>query len=1521
MEEKKSNDKRIKKAGIAALSVSVLTAGTVGLVSAYQSGTDYKPADTDRDIQKNQVVFNDNEDTVGHKKNRSKDESELLKKDQDTGKGANKESDSNYLFEKGNMLMPDGVTTVGVSDDNLTGTAGLSDGNTVYRLTDDPTNANLLLNGGSTGAGKNGLASNDNSNNGSGNENGGSNGNGQGSNGQNGNHNGSSDNNNGQNNTPQNPTRPADKVKDPESQKTTPADNYYEYRPFKDGITPSDKGTEENPSVVIMQSMQVDASMLYKGQSVDERLIYNALETYVHGSDGKVYIWGADALGTYIRIDGVSFDDGATWTNTFPVTIPSDAESMKLKVSYRLSVNDTEWTEVIVSYLPQENRIFVLSRQLTDDDEQIDSDIILNSENQYLENGMVINLFREQEKFLSDEPLTELFPGWTEDGVLVPWLYTASGGRHILEPADMVPLDSKYVVKLQLAWMSDDYKVGDEYANLTYLQTLTDIDSPVTVSWTDEDWYSAWLYEKITVPEYIQAVMIDESAEISVNYLELPDSVLYVKTDDSGMRVNEGYIVSPDNINYDATDDGMLMNKEDTEILSIPYEKEEITIPATVRKVDTETKNKISRIYLEAGSEEEIPDINYNEVSDCTVQMKDDLLEAFLVNNQEAFTKKTGNCAAAEENPDVTYVVQKGTITDDRGNVRKILNNGNTSVRLADDMESVEAGAFEGADSVQTLVMPKDGGTVRLDEGCFSGSQLRAVRCYTQEQYDSVMAQIGTSGAAEDITVELLQESQEGYWYAVDSVSRMTETVLVSAPANAKEFDGTVTAEDGSTVRISAIGDDAFEDCKDLVWALLPEDISTIGYRAFENCTSLEGVLIGNTDSVIIGDEAWSGCGALRFIASNAMNCTLENGYDPCVTDKYGSSGTQKYFYAPTNSEGYGSYSVSFVEESDINSYTVLDLGEGGKMLYGVSSEGNPWIALRSGTGVPDNIEFPSQIKEIYRYALADTHSPSGSYTVNFRDTDIWAIDTGAFYNSDLGGDIVLNDNSWLLDYAMTHCGNITSMTMPGENIMLSQGALSECKELKTVKVGKFREGMELCSGLFAGCDSLTDVTLEDETPAEPFIYNNSGVKFQFNPDWTPEEEVEKLRVHVPAGTEKAYAKKWRYAYAGYTKINDTPAYMNLWNDVYYDNIDWDTGEVPDDEVVDQQVEERVLEAENLVRREIGTQTVSEPTEYYPYHLVNNELVMLAGAPSDTTELDLNDTTLLDLPEGWYLDGIEKGAFKKCTSLQRVVIPANMTEIASGAFEGVQSGTLTLEFEDGGSPAALTCEDGTPFSFGVDESNVYLHVPEEREDEFMVSWAYPLAGYTDLDAMRAAVKEELQASDPDVTDASVDAEIANRLLPVENRLRAMMHMDPVEELDAGKYGLNITGEEDPDVPDADESDTENPDTEDDQTDASDEEMKDSDIPDTGDADQTDSGENQDTTDQPDVENPDIESPDIEGADTPASENDTKSTAASGITEEAAETDRPVLDLSDLKPKKYEQTVTEQRRAQGGERNE
>lgn len=60
----------------------------------------------------------------------------------------------------------------------------------------------------------------------------------------------------------------------------------------------------------------------------------------------------------------------------------------------------------------------------------------------------------------------------------------------------------------------------------------------------------------------------------------------------------------------------------------------------------------------------------------------------------------------------------------------------------------------------------------------------------------------------------------------------------------------------------------------------------------------------------------------------------------------------------------------------------------------------------------------------------------------------------------------------------------------------------------------------------------------------------------------------------------------------------------------------------------------------------IGTETVSESVDYYPYHLDNEGMLSLAGTPSDITVMNLW-MQLDNLPDNWFLDYIGTGAFKR----------------------------------------------------------------------------------------------------------------------------------------------------------------------------------------------------------------------------------------------------------------------------------
>ena len=70
------------------------------------------------------------------------------------------------------------------------------------------------------------------------------------------------------------------------------------------------------------------------------------------------------------------------------------------------------------------------------------------------------------------------------------------------------------------------------------------------------------------------------------------------------------------------------------------------------------------------------------------------------------------------------------------------------------------------------------------------------------------------------------------------------------------------------------------------------------------------------------------------------------------------------------------------------------------------------------------------------------------------------------------------------------------------------------------------------------------------------------------------EEELEKLRIHVPESSKEMYIRDWRYAFAGYIDYPNKSAYDRMWEDIRWQHINWDTWEFPSDEEVDAYVAE-----------------------------------------------------------------------------------------------------------------------------------------------------------------------------------------------------------------------------------------------------------------------------------------------------------------------------------------------------------
>lgn len=1167
---------KIRKTVILTSTAAALAGGAAVLVHAYQSGNGFSPSGSDQEIQANQVVFSDDSGNELNLEEKEED-SDLWKKDQTAAdqERPQDQSGTGYLYEAGRTdlsqinLAASGIgTQAGIAADAASGGSGM-----VYDLVNKGQSADLILPGANgTGVSENNTGSSSPDTGSSGKNNG---------NTQNDSQNSSSEDKG------EEPSRSwASAAKDPDGGKNNP-----DIGTQTGGIEVKNYDETQEKSDVIIQYNSDSENQFYKGQTVTARILFNGLTTWVWGKNGVQYVWGNDALDKYIRIDSISFDDGAEQT-VFPVTIPDDIETMTVKVSYRLKLIDSSWESIEVPCEVADSRVIVLSRAVQEGEETIDPDTILNvSASAYAEEGSNYNLLALlQELYDLDwytmgcTNLTKLFPGWMENGKLVPWSYPVTSGRHVLEPADMVALDERYQVKLTFQWPDG----ADDFG---YYQTLTGYDD---TNAEDASVFRFWNAQgkTLTVPKYIQALDLEEDADITVANIEIPETVLCIKSGAGSLTVQDCWKVDENNPCYTSSEDGLLMNKEETQILDVPTKITELTVSSGIEKVQLSGTNALHMIHLEGLKADEIPEISYSSLQNCKILVDDEQLDEYLMEQSTSIALGDDVTVATKETPDVTYTMKRAGIVSSEGELRKALAGGST-LKLDADIRSIGAGAFSDTEGLTTLIMPENG-TIVFEDGWLEGSSIDTILCYTEEQQESL-----GNYADGSITIERLQTNTDGYTYRIAKKGKNEEVTLMEAPSSITGFDGTIKV-DGSPVTVTAIGDGAFMGNEFLEWVTLPEPVTSIGYRAFYGCSALQGILIDARDSVTIGDQAFDNCSSLRFAASNAMQATMENGY----------TFNHEFFMVPTGSTGYNC-GISFTEAAGIAEYQLLPIGKTGKALYGAGKvdgeEGavttNPWLLIQAGSRVDRNVVLPKTTEEIYLWAMADTWSDAedGSYTVNWEELpELFALDELCFCQSGVSGTVSLNQDlaQHLIEgYAFYGCTGLSEVAFGASDVQIGEGAFNGCTALTSASFGNLDK---LCTDLFYECDSLEKITFAGTSLPSLILFYESP--FRFNSDWEQEEEYEKLHLTVSDGLEEDCVKIWRYRFAGYADITSdgvitSTAYQEMWQGIWSE-LCIANGEEPSREEVDALMKERLLEIENGLRKMLGLDSVKEPTDY-----------------------------------------------------------------------------------------------------------------------------------------------------------------------------------------------------------------------------------------------------------------------------------------------------------------------------------
>ena len=1237
---------------------AVVTAGVIAGLK-YWTGTDFAPSGNERGLKNNQVLFQQEPDTQATGGAEGEASSRWEKQEDAQRQESPQLGEGNFLFQFGDEQHSS-------STGGLVGAGDQTDTNAPA-----PDHYFEISDGGSGSGGTGGAGDGD--------------GNGTG---------GKED--------PTTPTEPIVIPADPEPVKKDPPN---------DGLDEDDKFDEKTftrPSdwdwmrlYYIRQDFESD-STVYAGQvfqtkeSLEKTLFASMVTCFLDGNTFKRCLLTEAEYGIYIRIDGVSFDGGLTMEEDFPLTIPADTKMM-VRVSYRFSTRSpwepTEDEEPFwINYTVAQARVMVLSQNPIAGSTNIDSDTILNADEQYPTLGSNLNLLNYQLDMLVDDPddlfwvfgirLDSFYKGWLEDGSLVNWQYPVTPGRHVLLPGGYSPVPEGYEASVHIYPVNEDFEQDPLNGEGCYFQTV--IQAPVSADGVLE------------IPEYAQAIFLDGTQ--GVRTLRIPSTLLLIPDQSGdGLEVQDAYEVAEDNPVF-SSKDGLLLSKDGTVIRGVPTSITSLTVPEGIQAVRPLKCNNLEELHLEATSD--LPQLRYENMQGITVYVAEELVTELCLRDADEIEEYNITVRSDKD----SYTLKMPFLLDGEGGIKKLLKDEDQILSLPDlEPLIIREGAFAGTEVASTLTVSEKVGNIVLEDGCFRDSGVHLILCGTDEQVRDLRSQLDAMGETE-IAVAKLKVSPNGYEYAELGNGQYR---LVSAPEDITTFS---VVDD---VQITEIGNGAFSGCENLRWVTLPESVSLVERRAFEDCTALEGVVILNQQKITLQENAFSGCDALRFIGSNAVTGD--------VAYSLGDGLTFSGFF-PYGGTGYPETTdytdITWAASPGTARYDFYDCGST-RLLYAMDENNQPWRLLRAGAYVYGDLELPATTIEIALKAFQNVYT---SFTINWEDlTRLRIIGSHAFDSSGLEGDVELSSKETVSvgTSAFQDCYGITSFR--AESVNLDYYVFSGCTWLKTAE---FRidaygnKNASLPAGLFFSCYNLESFTLNNEEP--PALgWFSPGVWFclRDNPDAAD-------LLHVPAGSEEAYVEAWTYTYAGRDDRD------SVWFDYYMDIGDMD--------LTDTAVAQWEGDVRRVIRNVIaGLDPADEPdpAEGFSWWVDDFGTVTLSGVPSDLEDLVLLGENI-GLGVQGYVDYIGSGAFADCTQLKTVTIPyreiglwgdgvQRLTGIESDAFY-TGGDTLTVIFEDR-TPPDLVPDFAGNFTFRGN-GRVLIKVPEGCEDTYLQKWLSDLDG-------------------------------------------------------------------------------------------------------------------------------------------------------------------------------------------------
>ena len=321
----------------------------------------------------------------------------------------------------------------------------------------------------------------------------------------------------------------------------------------------------------------------------------------------------------------------------------------------------------------------------------------------------------------------------------------------------------------------------------------------------------------------------------------------------------------------------------------------------------------------------------------------------------------------------------------------------------------------------------------------------------------------------------------DGFYYYYNPSNNRAE--LEAAPDSSYlNLTGVVTIPDSITVvetvngvsqekvyHVTAVRSYAFQNCTGITEVIIPEAVTYIGVYSFAGCTGLNRITIPKKLSTLAGN-AFDGCTSLTSVIYNAENLTSAYGIWP-----------NENVTEVTINEGVRVLPRNIFKGAKMTSVTLP------QSLKYIGESSLAYCSELTEIVVPDSVtkigygafQYDTNLTDLTIGYLVDTIGNSAVAACNNIKNLTWyprrVLRNGGVARSSIEH-VTLGDRVEYLNKGIVNSTSITELTIPSSVKVISDGAVQQCKRLKTIT---FNEGLDsICDNAFNSCDSLVSFTL-----------------------------------------------------------------------------------------------------------------------------------------------------------------------------------------------------------------------------------------------------------------------------------------------------------------------------------------------------------------------------------------------------------------------------------------------------------